>query len=577
VTPTRFADYLRLSTDDKQDPALAFPSQHKANERKAAVHNGEIVCSFTDQETGAKADRPGWAALMAEARDRANRRFDGVVIYNTSRLARDRMLAALYERELRAVGVTVIYAMGAGDTQTPEGQMFVGMQQLWDEFERNKLARETKRGMREATEQGWRMGGRANYGYQRKLHPLPEGHRGVEKQRVTLVPHPDEAPVRVEISHLHADLGWGLKAIVNHLNRPGGPPPPAHVDPSRNRGGHWSTSSIRSMLMNPVYTGRTVWNRLDFANARQNGGGPRLRAEEEWVVAPQTHVALVSDEQFKRSQERFRSRSRRQHTSGATTAGAARSYTLAGLVHCCSGHQPLSMQGKTRKGHVYYACGYGTSYGDTAATEIHAGQKYVSLREDDLRPLVEKFLTERVWGPMRLQKLAQQIRGYDRERKRGEKLEATKLREVIATAERNISAQVRLVETGVQPDVVKTRIDELQAEQRAAREALDAIGADQIEAEDDCLAERLAQIPDLTEQLRDATPAVRRQILQAFELRIEWDKARGSVNISATVTEAVAGAFEDTKALHSEGLVTNGSVPVSDIAGAGFEPATFGL
>jgi DNA invertase Pin-like site-specific DNA recombinase len=253
VTSTRFADYLRLSTDDKQDSTLSFPSKHKANVHAAEREGGEVVVSFTDQEKGTKTDRPGWAALMAEARDREHRCFDGVVIYSTSRLARDRMLAALCERELRAVGVTVIYAMGAGDTATPEGQMFVGMQQLWDEFERNKLARETRRGMREGAEQGYRMGGRAPYGYQPELHDLPKGHRGADKQRVTLKPEPNEAPVIAEIFHLHADQSWGLKAIANHLNRPGGPPLPRHVDSARNRGGHWARAPYaRSCATRPT-------------------------------------------------------------------------------------------------------------------------------------------------------------------------------------------------------------------------------------------------------------------------------------------------------------------------------------
>jgi len=39
------------------------------------------------------------------------------------------------------------------------------------------------------------------------------------------------------------------------------------------------------------------------------------------------------------------------------------------------------------------------------------------------------------------------------------------------------------------------------------------------------------------------------------------------------LTEAVAQAFENTKALQAEGF----QVTFSDIAGAGFEPATFGL
>ena len=199
--PTRFVDYLRLSTTDRQDPALSFPSQHKANERKAVELGGEIVCSFEDQASGAKADRPGWTALMAEARDRENRRFDAVLCYSTSRLARDKFLAAFYERELKKVGVHIAYATGAADTSTPEGQMFVGMQQLWDQFERDKLARETRRGQREGIERGWRMGGRAPYGYRRQGEALPEGHRGdTSKQRVKLVPEPDEATVVTEIS-----------------------------------------------------------------------------------------------------------------------------------------------------------------------------------------------------------------------------------------------------------------------------------------------------------------------------------------------------------------------------------------
>jgi hypothetical protein len=39
------------------------------------------------------------------------------------------------------------------------------------------------------------------------------------------------------------------------------------------------------------------------------------------------------------------------------------------------------------------------------------------------------------------------------------------------------------------------------------------------------------------------------------------------------VSEAVANAFENAKALQEEGS----AVVVRDIAGAGFEPATFGL
>ena len=62
-------------------------------------------------------------------------------------------------------------------------------------------------------------------------------------------------------------------------------------------------------------------------------------------------------------------------------------------------------------------------------------------------------------------------------------------------------------------------------------------------------------------------------MFEAFELQVAYDKAEQRIEISATVSEAVAEAFDDEKASLSGGL----SVTVRDIAGAGFGPATSGL
>ena len=61
-------------------------------------------------------------------------------------------------------------------------------------------------------------------------------------------------------------------------------------------------------------------------------------------------------------------------------------------------------------------------------------------------------------------------------------------------------------------------------------------------------------------------------MFEAFGLQITYDKPGRRIEISATISEAVAEALENTKSLPKEALVTRG-----DIAGAGFEPATFGL
>jgi len=71
-------------------------------------------------------------------------------------------------------------------------------------------------------------------------------------------------------------------------------------------------------------------------------------------------------------------------------------------------------------------------------------------------------------------------------------------------------------------------------------------------------------LPDLSQALRDAPPQIQRQVFQAFDLEIAYDKAEGKVVVSATVSESVAPAFENAKTLLPEGS----SVVVRDIAGA---------
>ena len=117
------------------------------------------------------------------------------------------------------------------------------------------------------------------------------------------------------------------------------------------------------------------------------------------------------------------------------------------------------------------------------------------------------------------------------------------------------------------------RIAELRGEKEALEDALAGIGAERQEAEDEELSEQLARLPDLSKALREAEPAIKRQVFASFDLQIAYDKAQRRVELTATVSQAVADAFENAEAL----LAGGSEVVVRDIAGAGFEPATSGL
>ena len=286
---------------------------------------------------------------------------------------------------------------------------------------------------------------------------------------------PPVPPVLVvaEIFDLFVGKKLSPQSIAEHLNRPGGPPSPSHVDSTRNLRNHWAASTISAILKKPVYTGRIVWNRLDFTEAKHSGDGPRKRAKEEWVVTEDAHLPLVKDETFDAVQVWFSGKVR-----SPNSADPKRTYLFSGMVRCSAGHQPLSMNGKSRKDHRYYACGYAASYGDTAAREAHDGQKFPSIREDRLEQAVLSFFEQRIFGPLRLDKLSKQLPAESRSKRRDGKLAGTRIRQQVTELDRKIKAQVLALEEGIEPELVSERIDEHRAQKEALEDALAELGAE---------------------------------------------------------------------------------------------------
>jgi hypothetical protein len=74
----------------------------------------------------------------------------------------------------------------------------------------------------------------------------------------------------------------------------------------------------------------------------------------------------------------------------------------------------------------------------------------------------------------------------------------------------------------------------------------------------------LARLPDLGDALRNAPKQLKRQVFEAFCLQISYDKLNRRIEISATITDAIADALENAKDLPEE--VSN--VAQRDIAGS---------
>ncbi len=92
--------------------------------------------------------------------------------------------------------------------------------------------------------------------------------------------------------------------------------------------------------------------------------------------------------------------------------------------------------------------------------------------EDAILPLVEKFFAERIFAPMRLDKLERQLRAHDRRIAHEAKQSRKNITGKLEDLERRIGLQVQALETGLEPQLIGRRIAELRAEKEQTEAAL---------------------------------------------------------------------------------------------------------
>jgi hypothetical protein len=153
-----------------------------------------------------------------------------------------------------------------------------------------------------------------------------------------------------EIFRLYVSEGRGFKAIAEALNRrkvatPRGPAWASIYS------GHWTDTTIRAILVNPIYTGDMVWNRRTDgrfhkisgkrASERRSVHGARLEPNDpsDWIVVKDNHPALVSRRVFEAAQQSRESRPTaaeqrgRARPSGGWNGSRSR-FILSGLCQC---------------------------------------------------------------------------------------------------------------------------------------------------------------------------------------------------------------------------------------------------
>ena len=143
--------YFRVSTTD-QNP------ETQAREVRAFVEarGWEVVETYRDVGvSGARARRPALDQLLKDA---WRGRFEAVVVWDLSRMARSSSRAFRVLRELEQMKVRLIAVKQTFDTDTPLGKAFFTLAAMFAELERSILIERVRAGMARARAEGKRIG-----------------------------------------------------------------------------------------------------------------------------------------------------------------------------------------------------------------------------------------------------------------------------------------------------------------------------------------------------------------------------------------------------------------------------------
>jgi putative DNA-invertase from lambdoid prophage Rac len=148
----RCAIYARVSTDD-QRCAL----QIEELRRYCDARDWDIYRVYSDAMSGAKTQRPGRGALMADAEKHC---FDAVVVYKLDRWGRSLVDVLESIRELEGLGIRWIATTQGLDTDksNPTSRLLLQMLGAVAEFERTLIVERVKSGMARARAHGTKSG-----------------------------------------------------------------------------------------------------------------------------------------------------------------------------------------------------------------------------------------------------------------------------------------------------------------------------------------------------------------------------------------------------------------------------------
>ncbi len=341
----------RVSTGEQAKEGTSLESQRDACRAKALAMALPIIAEYEDAGVSGSflLTRAGMQSAIADIQAG---RADTLICASLSRYSRDTEHQQAIKKQVRAAGGQIVFCDMTFEA-TPEGDLAFGIMGSFAEYERKVIRARTMKGRTAKAEAGIQTARSLRpYGYHIPTSgDVLRGDYPLEMLgRYVLVP--EQASVVRRIFEEFASGGHSMHSIARALNTEGVPTP---------RGGsHWRPSTLRNMMVNPVYYGKAVYGRtqkrMDETRRRQINpatGVPytstfisRNNDPSQWIEM--TAPAIISEELWHRAQACL--------GTGRSLLGGnpRRMLMLSGRIFCP--HCGTRMTFVRNSGYTYYHC-----------------------------------------------------------------------------------------------------------------------------------------------------------------------------------------------------------------------------
>ena len=322
--------YSRVSTDAQERDGTSLDTQENACAEYAQSKGWIKVESIRDTASGANLDRPGMDRVRELLRHGL---VDVVLSYAVDRLSRNQIHVAVLLDNIEKVGASLEFVTESFEN-TAVGRLILNVRAFSGEVEREKIAERTMRG-KEARAKSGRIPqatGKGIYGYSYDR----------ETGRRVIIPEQAKTVQRIFNDFL---LYRSCNRVTTELNR--------DEIPSFG-GGQWHPLTVRRILGNQTYTGRTIYRKTKaekIFNPRTGKKSRRVitRDQKDWIEIPDATPRIISLETYEVTQKVLDDPNRNSRRENG-------SYNLTGRIKCSLCSTPMVGHSQSKGKYKYYRC-----------------------------------------------------------------------------------------------------------------------------------------------------------------------------------------------------------------------------